>query len=136
MPPAVAHPLRRYVEVVVCLALLLAATALTRCAEEPLPIPPVPPRVVLAPKRERRLEAMYEAAAARLAAYQALPPCAASGPLACRDPEKARKASGLAHAARIALSRARRAEGSAGLASARATAFESAAMKLPTGEAP
>lgn len=136
MPPVVPRPLRRYIEVVAILAALLSATALTRCAPEPLPVPPIPPLPAIAPKQDHRLEAMYDVAVARLRAYRAQPPCAASGPLACSDPVQARDASRLARAARVALARARRAGISAWSAQTRVAAFEAAARKLPTGETP
>jgi hypothetical protein len=136
MPPAIPRPGRRYVEIAVVLAALLAATVLTRCAPEPLPEPPVLAPAAISPRQEHRLEAMYDAAAARLTAYRALPPCAASGPLVCRDPIKAGAISGLALRARIALSRARQAAISVRLAKARMEAFEAATLKLPSGDKP
>jgi hypothetical protein len=136
-PPIVPHPLRRYIEVIAVLAGLLGYP-LTGCAPEPLPeppVPPIPPRAALPPRQEHRLDALYEAAAARVTAYRALPVCAASGPLACCDPVKVRDASRLARAARIALGRARRGTVPGWLARTRVAAFEAAALRL-TGETP
>lgn len=126
------HTGRRFADAAACIVALLVLTALTRCApSEPLPVPPIPPRVVVTPSEPAGpLRSQYDAADARLKVYKALPPCAPSGPILCFD---AGKEQGAALAGRDA-DRALRGplRGKAGLrAKRRLAAFRRAAHRLP-----
>lgn len=117
-------------------ALVLAtALALAACAgHAPPPVPPpLPwraPTKRLAPADVARLKAEIAGDRARLAAYRALPICAPSGAVECRDDKQADAATAAEQSAAEAL-RSR-----LPTARNRVSAFRAAVKKLPEGSPP
>jgi len=79
------------------------------------------------------VRAEIASARAKLAAYLALPPCAPSGAVACRDDEQAAQAVSAGHEAAAALARIHGSKSGLPIVTRRAHAFDAAVKNLPTG---
>jgi len=98
------------------IALLLITAGLASCsASAPMPVPPIPPRVVVIQKVTpppakapdiSGLRTAYDDTARRLRTYLALGPCVPSGPTACADLDQARVANEAQRVAHDALAKA------------------------------
>lgn len=115
-----------------------AFAALTACASQvpaPHPEPPKVPRVErVAPADVAAVRAAISNDKAKLAAYLALPPCAPSGAVACRDDDQAAQAISAEREASAALAKTH-SKSSLPAAERRARAFNAAVKHLPTGDA-
>lgn len=126
---------RMFVIALVAVALLAAS-----CARQPAPAP-APAPVAAAPRAVRvkpadisALKAEIESSRAKLAAYRALPPCAPSGAVECRDDDRADQAASAERDASQALSRVQRARERLPVAKDSARAFRAAVKNLPVGD--
>lgn len=117
---------------------VVSALALSACAHtEAPPQVPVPKALSferVAPADVAAVRAEISSAKAKLAAYMALPPCAPSGAVACRDDDRAAQAISAEREASAALAKTH-SKSALPTAERRARAFNAAVKHLPTGEA-